>query len=342
MTAVQQLWIASIFGAGVFFAAGFIVMALRARGRSSPAAQPELAAPEVERLGRELAGAQHQLSAAEAERATLASAHAALKQEHASLAARLERAQAQPAPAAKVTEIVRPDPAVVREVERLQAHVRETEQAAAERTNQVRELTSQIEVLQKRAAEADAMRADYLRLRTSATEMEFMTQEVERLRVALKAAKSAALGGTPRAARTPQTNGSKLTAESGSITEALSSAIERFSDSKMRSVAIADSAGFPVSSFGDDAIELAAYAALLHEVGARATQFLPVGVAASMEFVDEHGARISVWPFEVGSDRLLAVNLAVSATDAERVEALVSDVTSILAPASATSRTGSA
>jgi len=216
---------------------------------------------------------------------------------------------------------------------KLQNRLATADRELAERTAQLREAATQLELMKARISDAEAMRADYVRLRTQANEMEFLTKEVARLKEELRSAKSLAIGGikkVPRATKPPAV-------ATGSITDALSGAIERFSDPKMRCIAIADKVGFAVSSYGDDGVELAGYAALLNDVATRATQFLPVATPASIEMIDEHGARITVWPFDVADERLLLVNLGVGATDAHRVEHVLSEVVGILTPSAAPS-----
>lgn len=220
---------------------------------------------------------------------------------------------------------------------RLQDRLATAERELGERTAQLREASTQLELMKARISDAEAMRSEYVRLRTQANEMEFLGKEVARLKDELRTAKSLAIGGVTKVPRAVKPAGS---GETGSITDALSGAIERFSDPKMRCIAIADKVGFPVSSYGDDGAELAGYAALLNDVATRATQFLPVAMPASIEMVDEHGARISVWPFDVADERLLLANVGVGATDANRVERMLSEVVGILAPSVPTSTPG--
>ena len=112
--------------------------------------------------------------------------------------------------------------------------------------------------------------------------------------------------------------------------------IDRFADAGSRSIAIADTLGFPLASHGDDGHALAAYAALLIEAANRAKQFLPVGRPTAIEIIDEHGARVSVWTFDVEPDRLMLADLAVSPVDHVRVEHALADLATILAPSSTT------
>ena len=213
---------------------------------------------------------------------------------------------------------------------RLNDRLATAERELTERTAQLREAASQLDVMKARISDAEAMRTEYVRLRTQANEMEFLGKEVARLKDELRAAKSLAIGGVKKIP--PRAVKPAASAATGSITEALAGAIERFSDPKMRSIAIVDKVGFPVSSSGDDGAELAGYVALLHDVATRASQFLPIALPASIEVIDEHGARISVWPFDVADERLLLANLGVGATEATRVERMLSEVVGILAP----------
>jgi TolA-binding protein len=299
VTAIQELWLASCAGAVVFFVAGILVMSIRHRDRIAPGvvrAGPDLADGALAQA--ELTGIGRKLAAAEA---------------------------APPKPTA--------------EVERVAERLREAERVLGERTAQLREAGTQLAQLKTRIDDAEAMRTEYLRLRTHANEMEFLTKEVDRLHHELQAARSIALGGTPRPTRPTRTvrpaPGGATNGATRSITDALASAIERFRGPQMRSIAIADKLGFPVSSYGDHGVELAAYAALLSDAAGRANQFLPVAVPASIEVLDEHGARVTVWPFNLGDDRLMLVNLSVGTTEASRVDVMLDDVIAILGPAAA-------
>lgn len=302
MTPMQQLWLASLVGAAVFFLAGL----LAGRARRAATATAGLAPT----AGRADAGELDQLR----QRADHTDARA--RQLQAELdAARAQLRGAGPAPS------------------QLQDRLDAAERALADRTTQLRDASTQLELMKGRVSDAEAMRADYVRLRTQAHEMEYLSKELERLKAELRSAKSLAIGGAQKQLAKPSSPA--LTAPAGSITDALSGAIARFTDPKMRAIAIADKVGFPVSSQGEEGVELAAYAALLNDVAARATLFLPVSAPASIEVVDEHGARISVWPFDVADDRLLLVKLGVGTTDTRQLEHVLADVAGILAPAAA-------
>ena len=159
------------------------------------------------------------------------------------------------------------------------------------------------------------------------------SSEIERLRAQVSAETLIDAGD---AEAIPHDAGSKSAA--GSITEALSRAIARFSDPKMRCATVVDEAGFLVSSPGDGGVELAGYAALLNDAANKAAQFLPVTAPASIELIDEQGARISVWPFHVDDARLLLVKLGIGATEERRVQRVLSEVIGILKPSNALAR----
>jgi len=220
--------------------------------------------------------------------------------------------------------------AAARDVEQLQARLADADRLLAERTQSARDLSTEIEQLRGRLRDAEGIRAEYVRLRTAATDAEFLKSEVARLEEELRTLHIDALGGPrPRAARgTARQHG----APAQTIGESLATAIDRFADAGTRSSAVADTLGFPLASSGSDGVALAAYAALLIESASRARQFLPVAAPTAIEVVDEHGARVSVWTFEVEGDRLMLANLAVSPVDGQRVETALADLSAILAP----------
>jgi hypothetical protein len=116
------------------------------------------------------------------------------------------------------------------------------------------------------------------------------------------------------------------------IGESLTTVIDRFADDGTRSIAVADTMGFPLASTGNDGVALAAYAALLLESATKSRQFLPIGKPAGIELVDEQGTRVSVWTFEVDGDALLLANVAVSPVETTRVEHALAELGAILAP----------
>lgn len=346
MSLIQQLWIGSVLAAISFFFAGVLTGRLRERrlgaaathaGDSAALAQ---ARAELAELRASEARASEVARAAQAEAAQLAASRVAMPARGANDAQELEalRRKLAETEAALGAEQARARHAEQRgapasgqlthQAQELQGRLGDVERLLAERSTQLRDAISQVELLKSRASEADALRAESVRLRTQANEMEFLTKEVERLSEALRSAKSLALGGQarpPRPARPAEV-------QAGSTSEALAGAIARFTDAHVRGVAIADNAGFPIASHGEDGIELAAYAAMMHDVAQRARQFLPLAGAASIELLDEQGARVTVWPFDVSGDRLLLASLAVQPTDPERVETALAEVAGILAP----------
>ena len=193
----------------------------------------------------------------------------------------------------------------------------------------MRDLAIQNEQLKGRVHDAEGLRSDYVRMRTTATEAEFLKGEVVRLEEELRTARLDALGAQRHrpALRTAPSPGS-----SRSIGESLESILDRFSDAGTRSIAVADPQGFPLASRGDDGLSLAAFAALLLEAANRARQFLPFAVPSSLELVDDRGARVAVWTFQVDDEPMLLTSLAVSPVEPGRAEATLADLTAILTP----------
>jgi hypothetical protein len=173
------------------------------------------------------------------------------------------------------------------------------------------------------------LRGEYVRLRTSVSEASFHKSEVARLEERIRTMQRDAIA-PPR--RQPRSSQQPATRSSGTVADSLSAAIERFADANTRSIAIADTIGFPLASSGDDGGSLAAYAALLVESANRATELLPITAPTTIELIDERGARVSVWTFEVEHERLLLVNLAVAPVDQRRVDVALADFATILAP----------
>jgi hypothetical protein len=220
-----------------------------------------------------------------------------------------------------------------REVAVAQTRVKELETELAAKHATTRELATEHDRLSRRLADAEALRTEYVRLRTSVTDAEFLKAEVARLERELRDVKVAALTGPVAMAPRRQPRGSTgMTKAPKSISESLTWAIERFADTGTRGSVVADTLGFPLASSGDDGLSLAAYGALVMETANRATQFLPLAKPTAIEIVDERGARVSVWRFDVGSDPLLLVNLAISPVDTRRVETTLADLATILAP----------
>ena len=344
MTAMHLFWLASIAGALLFFAAGAAMVALRRRPvvvtaparpiRDEPRDEPR-DDQEIATLRARLAHAEAAARDAEALRTRADGAQVAshaLERLHRELGTAEEKARH----LTKVVDRSRSDAlAAARELEQSQGRVRELEAQLAERTQAMRELSSKNEQLAGRIADAEGLRADYVRLRTTATESEFLKSEVVRLEEALKESKIAALGAATRS-RAPvrHARGSiRIPNVPGRpIGESLATVMDRFADAGTRSIAIADTLGFPLASHGEDGVSLAAYAALLIESANRAKQFLPVGRTSAIEIVDEHGARISVWTFDVEPDQLLLADLAVSPVDPNRVDHALAELATILAP----------
>jgi hypothetical protein len=216
----------------------------------------------------------------------------------------------------------------------LATRVAELERTLAERVRAQRDLSTENEQLKGKLRDADAIRAEYVRLRTAATDADFLKREVERLEGELRTLHVEALGhARPRAPRgSVQPPTAPAARAMRTISESLATTIDRFADDGTRSIAVADTMGFPLAANGPDGGALAAYAALLMESATKSRQFLPVAAPTGIELVDVNGTRVSVWAFEVEGDRLLLANLAVTPVDARRLETTLADLSAILTP----------
>ena len=217
------------------------------------------------------------------------------------------------------------------ELTQLQTKLRDVERQLADKNASVRDLSTENEQLKGRLRDADALRTEYVRLRTATTDSEYLKSEIARLENELRAVRVDALGAQPRQ-RPARGTDRQPTAAERSIGESLASVIERFADAGTRSSALGDRQGFPLASSGADGVALAAYAAHLFESASRAKEYLPVEAPSAIEIVDANGVRVSVWALEVEGDRLMLANLAVSPVDQERVETTLGALSQILAP----------
>jgi hypothetical protein len=239
---------------------------------------------------------------------------------------------------------LRRDGEVVRLREALAACERESDEShasfARERARaqaRIRDLSTENEHLKGRVRDADGLRADYVRLRTAATESDFLRSEVARLERELREVRVNEFADrrTIPVARPARGSSRQLTVAEPTIGESLARAIERFADAGTRSSALADPQGFPLATIGADGHALAAYAAHLYESASRAKDYLPVSAPKSIEIVDANGVRVSLWSLDIETDRLVLANLAVSPVDPGRIEATLGDLIQILASSGA-------
>ena len=221
--------------------------------------------------------------------------------------------------------------ATTTDMAQLDSKLHDIERQLADKTASVRDLSTENEQLKGRLRDADALRAEYVRLRTATTDSDYLKTEIARLEKELRRARVDALGA-PQKPRPARGTDRQNTAAERPISESLAMVIEKFADAGTRSSALGDSQGFPLASTGTDGVALAAYAALLVESASRAKEYLPVGTPSAIEIVDANGVRVSVWSLEVETERLMFANLAVSPVDLKRVESTLGDLSRILAP----------
>lgn len=306
MTTLQLFYAATCAGALLFFLAGIAVMAGRERVvvvKPVARAEPTTASGTIVDPS-ELARLRGALADSEA----LAAEQASHASDHATAAAQLRS-----------------------ELSATASRVSELEHELAERAIALRDLSTSNERLKGRLGDAEALRADYVRLRTQVTESDFLESEVARLEQELRTIKLEALGVPSTTQRRRPARGS-TPGQPRNIASSLTTIIEDFADASSRGCAVADPLGFPLTSSGDDGVALAAYGALLAEAAGRAKQFLPLVDPASIEIVDRRGARVAVWTFDVEGDPLFLVNLAVAPVEPARVESALADLGAILAP----------
>jgi predicted nucleic acid-binding Zn-ribbon protein len=306
-----------------------------ARGQASRL-ESELAGTRsaASRIQGELAGTrsaatelQSQLATAQAEASRLESELAEARRAIASLEAAARQArQAAEEPAAERLASRRAAAAAEARAAELADALARAEAQAAEKNDQLRDRTSELEVLRGRLRDLDAIRADYVRLRTQRDESEYLRAELARLEGLLAEARSRPTPRRPATAPPPEPHpGGPL-----SLSESLARAIHRLLDANVTSVVVADRVGFPITATDDRGGSLAAYSTLLADAADRAHAFISAGPIHHIAVVDDRELQITIWPFEVHGEPLSLITLSESRPDSDRVDTVVGELASLL------------
>lgn len=297
MTPLELFWMSSIGGAGLFVIAGYLI----ARARAAPADQigwapPEATAAAAARLEAELrartgerAALESELQAARARIVELDDAIAYLRTE---LNARDQGANAR----ASVDQALR---------------------------HELRERGNELAVARQRLEALEAMRGDYVRLRTQRDESEHLRREISRLSAELGEARAGKR--RPRLPAPPRLHG-----DTSSIEASLHQSIGRMLDDSTWAVVVADRVGFPVASVGDDGASLAAYSTLLAEAGERAHAFFSVARPHQLLLIDRDDAQIALWPFEVDGEPLSLVTMSSQPVDDLSAQRAIAEISGLL------------
>lgn len=284
MTPLVSVWIASLAGATLFFAAGFF-LAHRAHGEAAAVdevAPPRVPPPVVEPLSEAVAAS------------TVDPDLAALRAQVSDLRSALRDA--------RMREQGHAD--LEREVLRLRS-------ARAGTEREVRaELALELEAGRRKLDELDQLRDENAALRrdasAAAADRERLT-DVERELRELRARSSvvAPLPRLPSGTAPPRAPGA-----SRSTADQLSMLLHRLHGKNMRGIALSDEIGLPIVGLGDDTSPLAAFSGYLADIGRKARDFLPLGQLRRVIVEDENDTTITTCP-QTGESAMALVTLTV-------------------------------
>jgi predicted regulator of Ras-like GTPase activity (Roadblock/LC7/MglB family) len=282
MMPLHLAWILSLTGAILFFAAGVLV----ARRSDAAAALP-----------------------AESPRADFAAQSTAIDDGGLALEDQVTKLHGQVASlrgALRDAGALGPDER--RELERYRG-----ERGAAAETAR-REVSIELAVAQQRLAELETVRRENGTLRAAAADCEKLRAELAATARELREARARGRVSTAPPPPTPVARlprGPRGT-EPQCTSEALNGLLIRMRATKgMRAVALADDLGLPIVGAGDDISSLAAFSALVTDIGKKTCDFLPFGKLRRLTLEDEQDSTITACPFETGGARIALVTLTV-------------------------------
>lgn len=272
MTALTLACLLSLFGAGLFFAAGLFL----GRARPTPAADRpalddlptiQMASPETDVMIADLRGQVFELDAR-------------LRELNESRAAERE------------------------ELDRL----RRERGAAADVVR--KELAMELAVAHQRMGELETLRRENEGLRRGADEAVRLGERLVAAEEELRSVRARRLSASPPPlpAVRPRPRGT----EPRCTSEVLSGLLLRMQSSKgMRAVTLADDLGLPIVGAGDDISSLAAFSALVSDIGKKTGDFLPFGKLRRITLEDEQDTTITACPFDAGASKISLVTLTI-------------------------------
>lgn len=218
------------------------------------------------------------------------------------------------------------------EAERLRIH--ETASRELDRlTVEHKRLRLESELLTRRVDELKSAQIELAELRRQWTDQSVMLSDAREMREqqSMLEAQLYALGQTPHTKRarpscsTPIEIGNKA----HELEERLSPLLAQWG---LRSVVLADAGGFPIVVAGDPLAQegLAAFSALVSDVGQRACHLLPFGNVLWVNWVDVNGMAVSCRLFSLGQEDFAVAAIGPEGLDRARADELVAVLRQIL------------
>jgi hypothetical protein len=210
------------------------------------------------------------------------------------------------------------------ELEQLRIHEQASQQLDR-LTTEHKHLRLESELLARRVEELSAAQVELAELRRQAAEQSALLNDAVELRdqMALLEAQLYALGQVPQ---TKHAWSASMTVEVGDRTRELEAHLSPLlALSGLRSVVLADPGGFPVVVVGEPSVHegLAAFSALLGEVGGRARELLPFGDVLLVNLVDINGLALSCRLFSLGHENFAVAAIGAHGLDVRRADELV-------------------
>jgi predicted regulator of Ras-like GTPase activity (Roadblock/LC7/MglB family) len=290
MTPLTAIWIASLAGALLFFAAGFL-LARRHLGEAAAvdAAIPPRVPPPVVESSPPIAAADPAQPYATA---------AILRLQVGELRQALQDARLREQSYADVE----------RELHRLRR-----ERTDFEVTTK-RELSFEVDVAVRQMGELERLRHENAALRRQlggAGEKPIQAETDERHQPGTVTITGNPIGTTrPRMIR-PASAPLGRSGEQRSTADQLSSLLARLRNRSVRAIALADELGLPIVGIGDDNASLAAFASYVTDVGRKTREFLPLGPLRRVTVEDENDSTVTTCALAAGDAHLALITLTV-------------------------------
>jgi len=288
MTPLYSMWLASLVGALLFFASGFLI-ARRHLGLAAvvDAVVPPRVPPPVVDSSSPIAAADpsDQSSDVFALRSQVNELRNALRD-------------------ARVREQGHAE--IERELLRLRGDRAELEQKAR------RELAIELEAARRRVAELEQVQSENAALRHQAAESTALAERLVAAELELRDLRARTLVSAPPL-RLPRASTSPLrpVGDPRSTAEQLSGLLARLRGKSMRAIALADDIGLPIVGLGDDLSSLAAFAGYVTDIGRKSRDFLPMGALRRVTIEDENEGTVTACPLTAGDAHIALITLTI-------------------------------
>jgi hypothetical protein len=193
---------------------------------------------------------------------------------------------------------------IERELVRLRRERSDIEQEARS------ELAIELETARRRLGELERLRDENAALRQKVAAAASTGERLAAAEAELRdlRARRMAASPPPRLAR-PSTSPLRPVGDARSTSDQLSGLLARLRGKSMRAIALADEQGLPIVGLGDDISPLAAFAGYVTDIGRKARAFLPMGPLRRVTVEDENESIVTACPLVAGDGHIALVTL---------------------------------